>query len=145
LGCVALVILLDQLQRNLNRGSNKMFAHDAYCQELTRKVWAKKWHLQLAVPEQLMLLLVLSHSEHKKDHQLAKMWYNHVFQTAPYVQQQYMQGHYRMEQVHYQEIEKFGRYPHRNALLKRESTAEELKWLSEREYGYHKSVKATTS
>uniref|UniRef100_A0A7S3YW52 Uncharacterized protein n=1 Tax=Lotharella globosa TaxID=91324 RepID=A0A7S3YW52_9EUKA len=32
LGCVALVILLDQLQRNLNRGSNKMFAHDSYCQ-----------------------------------------------------------------------------------------------------------------
>jgi len=131
LGCVALVVLLDQFQRNLNRGSAKMFMHDALCQELTRKVWEKKWHSKLAVPEQLMLLLVLSHSEHSSDHVLAKEWYEYISQNAPYEQQQYMLGHYRMEKVHFQEIKKFGRYPHRNALLGRESTTEELKWLSE--------------
>ena len=143
-GALAYIVLLDQLNRNLHRGSGRMFEHDTKCLEEARRLVAERRHLDgsLAPPELAHLSICLSHSESLADHELnLGTLLPELMRILPAGQARHFEGHAHMSGVHADEIRRFGRYPHRNALLQREDTVEERAWLQQSRYGYHRQVK----
>lgn len=145
-GTVAMIVLLDQLNRNVHRGTARMFAHDPVCLEHARRLVGEGRHLDgtLAAPELAHVSICLSHSELIDDHTLNLHKLLPELTSAshfPREQLRDFEGHAHMAKVHADEIRRFGRYPHRNQLLGRECTREEAAWLSEKEYGYHRQVR----
>ena len=140
-GAIAYIVLLDQLNRNVHRGTAQMFAHDAKCTEEARRLVDERRHLDgsLAAPELAHVSICLSHSESLDDHTLNGQLIRELVVPSP--QRRDFDGHAHMAGVHAEEIRRFGRYPHRNALLGRQDTAEEAEWLVQSAgVGYHKQV-----
>jgi uncharacterized protein (DUF924 family) len=121
---LALVILLDQFSRNLFRGDARSFAGDAYALELAREAVARGDDQALRPVERQFLYLPFEHSEDLADQDRA------IELMRP------LDGFPETKDVsewavkHRVIIERFGRFPHRNAALGRESTAEERDFLS---------------
>lgn len=128
---LAALIVLDQLPRNMHRGTPRAFAYDAAAREL-----ALLAH-DAGFPEALHPLAGAFFNlpfEHAEDLALQRR------SVAAYARQQARAGEGFAELLgrwvaagrdHLEVIERFGRFPHRNAILGRESTAEELAWLAE--------------
>lgn len=120
-GALALVLLLDQFPRNAFRGTSRMYATDAQARRIARTALAQ--HLDQAVPQDLrnFLYLPLMHSEDPADQALC------VAKTATLDD-----GEPHRFALHHQDIiRRFGRFPHRNALLGRSSTADELQFIAD--------------
>ena len=115
--CLALVILLDQFPRNMFRGEARAFAADALAREAARALLPRA--AELSPGERLFACLPFEHSESLDDQDLA------CALTAPLGAELL-----RYAQRHREIIERFGRFPHRNAALGRASTPEELKFLN---------------
>ena len=120
-GRLAEVIVLDQFSRNLFRGSPLAFAQDLAALVLAQEAVAAGQHLQLAPVERAFLFLPYMHSESPGIHLVAERLYR---EHAP-------PGNYDFELRHKAIIDRFGRYPHRNAVLGRASTAEEVDFLKQ--------------
>ena len=118
-GCLALIILLDQFPRNIFRGSPRAFASDAKAREVTRHVLDHGFDQGLDVVERVFLYLPLEHSEDMAD-QNRMVELTEVLGDDNYVD-------YAVR--HRDIVARFGRFPHRNAALGRESTAEEITFL----------------
>ena len=119
-GALALAILLDQFPRNAFRGSPRMYATDAKARQIARL--ALERGLDRQVPQELrnFLCLPFQHSEALPDHEFA------VAQAAA------LGGEAQRYALHHREIiRRFGRFPHRNALLGRPSTPEEERFIAE--------------
>ncbi|HXV40732.1 MAG TPA: DUF924 family protein [Steroidobacteraceae bacterium] len=125
-GRLAEVIVLDQFSRNLFRGSPLAFAQDLAALVLAQEAVAAGQHLQLAPVERAFLLLPYMHSESREIHQVAERLYR---EHAP-------PGNYDFELRHKAIIDRFGRYPHRNATLGRASTPEEVEFLKQPGSGF---------
>lgn len=120
-GCLALCILLDQAPRNLFRDDARAYAGDAQARSVVRHALSHGFQDDLSQPERLFLYLPLEHSEDLQDQKdcaaLTKgldenpSWYDYALQ-------------------HQDIIARFGRFPHRNKVLGRETTAEEAAFLS---------------
>lgn len=120
-GRLAEILLLDQFSRNMFRDSGQAFALDALALALAQEAVASKAHLALTTAERSFIYLPYMHSESLLIHELAVQLFNEPG----------MELNYDFELKHKAIIERFGRYPHRNALLGRGSTAEELAFLKE--------------
>lgn len=119
---LALVLLLDQLPRNLYRHSARAFAGDARARAHTRRALAAGWDQELAsLDEKLFLYLPLEHSEDLADQEQA------VALISALGNEDYADFARRHRDV----IARFGRFPHRNRWLDRESTAEERVFLEQ--------------
>ncbi|MCX7556947.1 DUF924 family protein [Xanthomonadaceae bacterium JHOS43] len=117
-GALALQILLDQFPRNAFRGTAHMFATDALALALARRALAKGFDLAVAGDLRLFFYLAFEHSEVLDDQRIA------VERCAP------LGGQYAdYARVHCDVIERFGRFPHRNAALGRDTTPEEQAFL----------------
>ena len=112
----AAVLLFDQLPRNLFRGEAKAFTYDRLAGEICRGVIARGWHQGLGKRGRQFLGLPLMHSEKIAD-QLASLAYFTALGDPQITA--FARSHYRM-------VARFGRFPHRNAVLGRESTPAEL-------------------
>jgi uncharacterized protein (DUF924 family) len=119
-GALALVLLLDQFPRNVFRGDARMFATDARAVAAAEAAIAAGH--DSAVDEQLRVFLYLPF-EHAEDLALQDRC---VALCAP-LREDYL----RFAIVHRDIIARFGRFPHRNAVLGRESTPEELAFLAD--------------
>lgn len=122
-GCVALCLLLDQFPRNLFRGYSRAFATDAQALAVARHAIEKELDLQAGVSKEMrkFLYLPFEHSEMLNDQRLClKLMAEQVSAGGDDVE--YARKHLVI-------IEKFGRFPHRNEALGRESTPEELEFL----------------
>lgn len=120
-GRLAEVIVLDQFSRNLYRDDRLAFAADALALALAQEAVASKEDLAPAFEERVFLYMPYMHSESRTVHQVAECLFR---QNAP-------QSNYEFELRHKVIIDRFGRYPHRNAQLGRESTAEDRVFLAE--------------
>jgi uncharacterized protein (DUF924 family) len=120
-GRLAEVIVLDQFSRNIYRGDSRAFAADALALGLAQEAVAAKVDMALAVEERLFLYMPYMHSESRNIHKVAERLFR---EHAP-------QSNYEFELRHKAIIDRFGRYPHRNAALGRESTPQELAFLTE--------------
>jgi uncharacterized protein (DUF924 family) len=116
--CLALVILLDQFPRNMFRGSARAFAADALAREAARTIVERGWDKSLSPDERTFVYLPFEHSEALEDQELAMR----LFEGNP---------NFEWARKHWEIIRRFGRFPHRNAALGRESTPEEIAFLKE--------------
>jgi len=123
-GALALTIVLDQLSRNIHRGMPQAFAQDAQALKVAALAIARGFDAQLPPLQRMFLYLPYEHSED------AAMQARSVelFET--------LRGHAYLDEAidyayrHREVIERFGRFPHRNDILGRPSSVEELAYLS---------------
>lgn len=118
-GRLAEVIVLDQFSRNLHRGTARAFAADPMALALAQEAVAHGHDQVLSPTERAFLYLPYMHSESRRIHVEAERLYR---QSAP-------ADNHDFELRHKAIVDRFGRYPHRNDALGRESTAEELEFL----------------
>tara|TARA_B110000967_G_C18818913_1_gene527594 strand:+ start:231 stop:770 length:540 start_codon:yes stop_codon:yes gene_type:complete len=121
LGKLAEIIVLDQFSRNLFRDSPKAFAYDAHALVLAQSAIEQGADLDLLPKQKSFMYMPLMHSESASIHQQAVLLFN----------QPGLEDNYNFELKHQVIIDRFGRYPHRNSLLNRPSTPEELAFLSQ--------------
>ena len=121
-GCLALVILLDQVPRNLFRGDRRAFATDAEARRVTRHALERGFDRALSQSERLFLYLPLEHSEDLGDQE-------ECCHLTAALDEQPEWHDYALR--HRDVITRFGRFPHRNAILGRASTQEEEDFLAE--------------
>lgn len=119
-GSLALLILLDQLPRNAFRASARMFATDSKALQVARDAIAAGFDQQVDSELRNFFYLPLMHSEDLQ-HQQQAVELTRALGDEPH----------RFAVMHRDIIEKFGRFPHRNEVLGRASSAEEARFLAE--------------
>ncbi len=133
-GALALCILLDQFPRNLFRGSAEAFAGDAHARAIARQaVLRDRLDLQLTTTERSFLYLPFEHSEAMADQDLSVALFEGLrddpARRAPGASIDYAWRHWLV-------IRRFGRFPHRNAVLGRANTAAEATYLAQPGAGF---------
>jgi uncharacterized protein (DUF924 family) len=128
-GRVALVLLLDQFTRNIYRDSPGAFAGDPRALSLVQDTIADGHHQRLPAIHQAFLFLPL---EHHEDLEVQEECVTLFEELAAVTGSDLIAGFTRYAVAHRDVIARFGRFPHRNAVLGRESTAAELAWLAQR-------------
>lgn len=122
---LALVILLDQFPRNLFRATPQAFATDAQAREIARGIIARGLDQVLTPRQRMFIYLPFEHSEMLED----QLYSISLFETLRDAED--MAEALRYAYLHHDVIARFGRFPHRNAILGRTSTAEELAFLQQ--------------
>ncbi|MBE7448275.1 MAG: DUF924 domain-containing protein [Kofleriaceae bacterium] len=135
-GALALVVVLDQLPRNLHRGAAAAFAHDQRALATCRAALARGDDRALSWLERYMLRMPLMHAEDREVQResVASFEALHaeaVAAGAPAEVIAALAGAADYARRHAVIVERFGRYPHRNAVLERTSTGDELEFLTE--------------
>lgn len=126
---LALIILLDQFPRNLYRGTAAAFASDSLAQHVAQQGYRLSFPSNLSVIEHTFCLMPLQHAEDLSlQEEAVRRGKELLAQAAPEWQGQLeeFQGSGRK---HLAIIQRFGRFPHRNVILGRESTPEEQEFL----------------
>jgi len=124
MSCLALVILFDQFSRNMFRNDKKAFAQDQKTRLIVNDAVYSGYLEAMNVNQRLFMLLPLIHSEEISDHEMAYYLLNKYLREH--------EGYNKIKkfwQDHTKAIRQFHRYPHRNEILGRESTEEELEFL----------------
>ena len=116
--CLALVIVLDQFPRNMFRGNARAFAADPLARAAARVILQRGWHKAMQQPAQLFAYLPFVHSESLADQDLSVQ-----------LMKDFDTERLRYAVRHREIIQRFGRFPHRNGILGRESTAAEIEFL----------------
>lgn len=119
--CLALAIILDQFPRNMFRGSPRSFGSDAKAREVARTALDRGHDKGMARWHRAFLYLPFEHSENLDDQERSCALYETL-------------GQERSLQAalgHRDAIRRFGRFPHRNAVLGRENTPEEAAYLED--------------
>ncbi len=120
-GRLAEIIILDQFSRNIHRGTPAAFSQDHMALALAQEAVAAGALDDLDEIERCILLLPYMHSESRLIHQHAERLYR---DHAP-------AENYEFELKHKVIIDRFDRYPHRNEILNRKSTPEEIEFLKQ--------------
>jgi uncharacterized protein (DUF924 family) len=118
---LAAVIVLDQFSRHLFRGTPGAFAADPVARRLSRRAISQGCDAGMAEQERLFLYMPFEHSEERADQALAVQLIGSVG-NAEWT---------RYANAHKEIIDRFGRFPHRNAILNRNSSADELALLQQ--------------
>lgn len=119
-GALALLILLDQFPRNVFRGSPQSFATDAKALEIAEQAVANGLDQQYPLPIRIFFYLPFEHSEELTDQQASVR----LFEGSGQLFVDYAA-------LHLDVIQRFSRFPHRNEILGRVSTPEELSYMAE--------------
>jgi uncharacterized protein (DUF924 family) len=120
-GRLAEIIVLDQFSRNMYRGDARAFAADPMALALAQEAVAARADLKLPPEQRVFIYMPYMHSESRLIHEVAERLFK---DNGP-------PGNYDFELRHKAIIDRFGRYPHRNAVLARQSTDEELAFLTQ--------------
>jgi uncharacterized protein (DUF924 family) len=128
--CVARILVLDQFPRNMFRGTPRAFASDALALETARHAVAEGYDRQLLPVERLFVYLPFEHSERLEDQERA------CELCKPLAAFPETDDTLRYAIAHRDIIRRFGRFPHRNAILGRESTPQELEFLRQPGSGF---------
>ncbi|MFC5473405.1 DUF924 family protein [Paraherbaspirillum soli] len=127
-GLSALILLTDQFSRNMYRGTARAFAFDALALAFCRLAIEREFDLAMRPIERVFMHMPLVHSESLADQQQAVQLARAL--TTP-GQQNCFTGFLDFAIQHHDIIARFGRYPHRNLILGRPSSAEELAFLQQ--------------
>jgi len=130
-GALALTLVLDQLPRNLFRGTPKSFAFDARAREVARAALAKGFDAQVDPVWRAFFYLPFEHSESLADQEIAVDRMRAAAEGAKGAAREMLEDYTDYALRHLRVVERFGRFPHRNAILARESTREEIAFLKE--------------
>ena len=130
-GWLALVLLLDQLPRMIFRDTPKSFAGDLRAQALVAQGIAADFDRQLRPIQRVFIYLVFEHCEHLAVQDEAVSRFIALVAEQPEADRAVFADNLDYAERHREVIARFGRFPHRNAVLGRESTAQELAFLSQ--------------
>ncbi|MCZ0716876.1 DUF924 family protein [Aerococcus kribbianus] len=119
-GCLAEIILLDQFSRNIYRDQAQAFSSDDMALVLAQSAYLKPDYQTLDKKQQHFLCMPFMHSESLIIHE---KWAYPIFKAE-------FPESLSFEEAHKAQIERFGRYPFRNAALGRQSTTEELDFMA---------------
>ena len=120
-GRLAEILVLDQVSRNIQRGTPLAFAQDALALALAQELVAGQHDRALPAGERAFAYMPYIHSESLAIHDQALLLFN----------QPGLENNLQFEVRHRDIVARFGRYPHRNVVLGRESTPEEIAFLAE--------------
>ena len=131
LGRLALVLLIDQFSRNLFRDDPRAYAHDALALGWCKEALASGEDRKLRPIERVFLYLPLEHSENLADQEQAVALFTALAGEVPAPLKSAFDGYLDYAVRHRDIIARFGRFPHRNAVLGRASTDEEIEFLKQ--------------
>jgi uncharacterized protein (DUF924 family) len=118
-GALALLILLDQFPRNMFRGDARTFASDSLARAITAGALVRGFDAQVASAMRGFFYLPFEHSEILADQERAVSFYKAIGDADGL----------KWAELHADIIRRFGRFPHRNAVLDRATTPEEQAFL----------------
>jgi len=122
-GSLALVIVLDQFPLNMFRGTAKCFATEAQSRAVARNAIEKAYDREIAADQKSFMYMPFMHSENLNDQALSVELFS----------QPGLDNNLRFAKHHYEIVERFGRFPHRNKILGRESSEAEIKYLNSKQ------------
>ena len=122
-GALALVILTDQVPRNIHRRSARAFAGDAKARSVAREALARHYPAAYPVPIRQFFYMPFEHSEDMADQELSCVLFDSCNDPESL----------RFAILHRDIVARFGRFPHRNEVLGRASTNDELDYLKDAE------------
>lgn len=128
--CLALIVMLDQFPRNMFRDSRRAFEADSMARKATRHALAREYDRTLRPVERIFMYLPLEHSEHLPDQELCVRL---MRELSAFRETRDM---HMWAEKHRVIVHRFGRFPHRNAALGRESTKEEIEFLKQPGSGF---------
>jgi uncharacterized protein (DUF924 family) len=114
---------MDQFSRNIHRGTATAFESDAQALVLAQEAVRDETRFELTPDEKAFLYMPFMHSESPVIHDEGLKLFSEVG----------LESHLAYEEEHRRVIQRFGRYPHRNAILGRASTADEDLYLAQRD------------
>jgi uncharacterized protein (DUF924 family) len=120
-GRLAEIIVLDQFSRNIHRGTPTAFESDAQALVLAQEAVRDETRFELTPDEKAFLYMPFMHSESPVIHEEGLKLFSEVG----------LESHLAYEEEHRHVIQRFGRFPHRNAILGRACTAEEDLYLAQ--------------
>lgn len=126
---LAYIALTDQISRNIHRGTPAAFACDGLALAASMAARCRGWHAELSPVEQLLLNMPLMHSEDRHIHGISRQACWALAREVPEELRPLLKRTLDYCHQHADIIERFGRYPHRNAILGRISTTEEEAFL----------------
>ena len=118
-GSLAEIIIIDQFSRNIYRNQPESFLYDGIALVLAQNAISQKFDEQLSTVQRSFLYLPYMHSESALIHEESVRLHKLLG----------LEGGYEFELKHKAIIDRFGRYPHRNKILGRESTSDEIEFL----------------
>ena len=130
-GVLARILVLDQFTRNAYRGAPESFAGDALALNAARELVASSAHLALSPLERVFVYMPFEHAEDARMQEQAVDLFTELAAAHEGFSQSLDYAH-----RHRGVIARFGRFPHRNAILGRASTPEELDYLSQPGSGF---------
>lgn len=122
-GCLALAIILDQFPLNMFRGTAKSFSSERQAIAVAKQAIAHGFDQRIDPAQLAFLYMPLMHSEELTDQDLSV----ELFTAAR------LENNLRFAQHHRDIVRRFGRFPHRNAILGRPSTLQEIDYLNSKE------------
>ena len=135
---VAAIILGDQMSRNIYRGSKRMYGWDSLVLPLAKSLLADEdaFMARLPLTFKLFTLLPLMHSEEVGDQRACVAWVERVREAVPEGEEgkaaaEFLVGMTKYAKSHCEIVERWGRFPHRNEILGRESTEAEARGLAD--------------
>lgn len=128
---LALILLLDQLPRMIFRDTPRAYAGDPRAQQLVRQGLAAGFDRQLPRIERVFVYIVLEHAEDLASQDEAVRLYEALQDESSDSEKVLFAGYLAYARKHQVVIDRFGRFPHRNLILGRDSTVEEAQFLTE--------------
>ncbi len=122
-GALALVIVLDQFPLNMYRDSSLSYSSEAQAREVSRLAIQQEFDKVLHKPEKAFLYMPFMHSEDIEDQMVSVSLY----------EKGELENNLRFARHHQEIIRRFGRFPHRNRIMRRESTLAEIDYLNSKE------------
>lgn len=126
LGCLALVLVFDQFPRNMFRGNKLMFATDGRALEIAKYAIASGYDKKLVPIQRIFIYMPFQHSENLENQTLSLKLFKELLKESPS-----LGSDNRYAEKHFEIIKRFGRFPHRNEILGRKSTPEEIEFLKQ--------------
>lgn len=129
LGRLAHTLLLDQFTRNVFRGQARAFSGDSVAQQLVMNGLDSQFDKQLPLVSRVFFYMPLMHAENLELQNACVAHFEQMQKDSPPELKEQLQGNLDFARTHRDIIEKFGRFPYRNAVMGRASTAGEIDFL----------------
>lgn len=129
-GWLALLIVLDQFSRNIHRNDPHAWAQDAKARELALAGIGRGQDERLTSLQRVFAYLPLEHAEDPELQRQSVALFRRLLEQAVPDMRERFESYLDYAQRHREIIARFGRFPHRNAVLGRPSTPDELAWLA---------------
>lgn len=135
-GLLSAIIVLDQFSRNMFRDSPAMYAADGTALSLTYELIALGYDRKLSVPYRTFSYMPLMHSERLADQERCIELFQALGEELDGDQRKAIEANTHYAVLHRDIVARFGRFPHRNAILGRPSTEDEQEFLKQPNSGF---------